>query len=427
MLAFTSSCKKSEPEKEQPGKVSNPVLKPKGASKGSAVSRTIDASGGELSSTDGRITVIVPAGAVSNATAFAIEPITNTLTDEPSATAYRLTPEGTNFSKPITLVFSYTEEELNGKAEEGLSVAYQHSNGSWKNVPTSLHKNENKLTVSTNHFSDWSFYSRLSLRKDKEEVSADEQVNLDIMCQTSITLPPGEPGSNTEGDLGANQPIVTGEIKNWKKLSGPGKLTVINNINGKPGKAVYTAPSEITSETEVEIQVEVEGVEPVIDPNEPSGVRYTGKVILLTTIRLVPDSYVKCELGGEPFEMTGASTAVSDGRLSAITSTGNGASLSISLNGAKEGSYPCGAPEEAGKSAVHFVIDGNPAKLYHSAYYDCGAEESAYSNGSVFITKLGAVGDYIEGRFTGTVYHLEEGCDYESRQLKVDFRVKREQ
>jgi hypothetical protein len=48
-----------------------------GTPNGAAVTKTIGAAGGELASSDGRLTVQVPAGALSAETSLSIQPVTS--------------------------------------------------------------------------------------------------------------------------------------------------------------------------------------------------------------------------------------------------------------------------------------------------------------------------------------------------------------
>src|SRR5688572_15869629 len=67
----------------------------------------IGAGGGELTGSDGIVTINVPAGAVDANTTVSIQ-----LTDEVAPNGigkiYTLTPEGTQFTEPVSLSFQYT-------------------------------------------------------------------------------------------------------------------------------------------------------------------------------------------------------------------------------------------------------------------------------------------------------------------------------
>src|SRR6187402_1496231 len=82
-------------KKDDPGPVPNDTstVTPVGNPTGAIVTRTINETGGQLISADGTIQILVPAGAVEQATELSIQPISNELTGE-AGTAFRLLPHG---------------------------------------------------------------------------------------------------------------------------------------------------------------------------------------------------------------------------------------------------------------------------------------------------------------------------------------------
>ncbi len=66
---------------------------------------TIGAGGGTLASSDGRLNITVPPGALAGDTVIAIQPITATA---PGALG---TPEDMTFAQPVTLTFTYPADE----------------------------------------------------------------------------------------------------------------------------------------------------------------------------------------------------------------------------------------------------------------------------------------------------------------------------
>src|SRR5258706_13443852 len=134
-----------------------------GTPTGQAVTKTIDAAGGQISSADGTIQVIIPAGALSTAKQVSIQPISNQL---PSGvgSAFRLTPHGEQFSKPVSIVFTYKDADLLNTLPEFLDIAYQDEKGSWQAMKnTIVDEVKKKITVTTTHFSDWGYFKSLTL------------------------------------------------------------------------------------------------------------------------------------------------------------------------------------------------------------------------------------------------------------------------
>ncbi len=102
----------------------------KGIPDGTAVSAIIGASGGSVTSSDGRLRLTVPAGALSTNTTIGIQPITNKMPNG-IGLAYRLTPDGQPFSKPALLTAQYKAADLDGTAAEALGITHQDNRGAW--------------------------------------------------------------------------------------------------------------------------------------------------------------------------------------------------------------------------------------------------------------------------------------------------------
>ncbi len=89
---------------DEPGIVSKPIVTEKGTAQGTAITAIIGTTGGSLTSTDGRLTVTVPAGALTANTTISIQPISN---EGPLGLGkgYRLSPEGITFQQPGNINF----------------------------------------------------------------------------------------------------------------------------------------------------------------------------------------------------------------------------------------------------------------------------------------------------------------------------------
>ncbi|BDG05251.1 hypothetical protein [Anaeromyxobacter oryzae] len=116
---------------------------------------TIPAAGGTLSSADGALTLTVPAGAVAVPTDFTIAAIGNTARGAVGS-AFRLGPEGTTFTTPVTLTLAAPTSYPNGASIADVGVEYQDATGYWHRVePVTRNAAANTLTVQARHFSDW--------------------------------------------------------------------------------------------------------------------------------------------------------------------------------------------------------------------------------------------------------------------------------
>ena len=89
-------------------------------------------------------------------TEVGIQPITATA---PGAlgSGYRLTPEGVTFGQPVTLTFKYSSDEAAAVVASSLRVATRDARGLWSTPSVTLDAAQRTISVTTTHFSDWSF------------------------------------------------------------------------------------------------------------------------------------------------------------------------------------------------------------------------------------------------------------------------------
>jgi hypothetical protein len=156
-----------------------PAITEVGTPIGDPVTLEIGPDGGVISSADGLLDVSVPTGAVDANTSFSIQPVTNFCPG--GYRAYQLLPEGLTFSKPITLTFHYTDDDLAGTSTEFLGVAFQGSEGEWNLVQTELDEHAMTLRTETTHFSSWVMVSHVVITPQRPvipKLEIDRSMNL---------------------------------------------------------------------------------------------------------------------------------------------------------------------------------------------------------------------------------------------------------
>lgn len=412
------SCKKGG-DANPPGNP-DPITTEKGVVNGTLTSKLIGAAGGDLASADGMLKLSVPAGAVSSNTEFSIQPITNTLFEGGKAKlAYRLLPEGTTFSKPITLEFSYTDSDLSGTLEELMTVAWQQPDGAWKLVPTRLNKATKTLTVETTHFSDWTTTGGFELRIDKEVLRTTEKAKLTVVTATG-------------DDLLAHLTVSRDDQANltalgkWKIIEGQGSLETKSGSRGFEYEAIYTAPATISGRKVVVITVEAEGFNGIKDPSVSGGIRRSGKIILFGRL-IVSDNFLTGSLNGIPFGFFGEEViATSFNGMIAIRAGDASGEILLSIHGNTAGSYPCGQFILPGKAGISLGVLGDQSFFYTHAYFECTqTAEQKYSSGSIVISKWPDVGGVAEGSFSGPVYLASDACGARGHSLQLQFSVTR--
>jgi hypothetical protein len=259
----------------------DPIVTPAGAPAGDATHTTIGTSGGTVQSADGRLTITIPAGALTAATDVTIQPLSN---EAPlgMGLGYRLGPEGTTFAAPVKLSFAYDDALLNGVPEDFLWIVTQAENGSWNAMLRSyVDAASHTVSVETTHFSDWAVGKFLDLaltppsatimkgqsidlkvfgflRDQPDEVDED---GLEILAPL---VPIADDGLDYLAPLTPIPPVESRtmgfQVKGWT-LNGTAAPT--SGANGKLAAsnltATYTAPSQAPSRNPVAVTVELEG------------------------------------------------------------------------------------------------------------------------------------------------------------------------
>jgi hypothetical protein len=150
-----------------------------GTPQGDKATKAIGPAGGTLGSLDGRMTLTVPNGALTETIPFSIQPITNKAANG-IGLAYRLEPNGQTFTTPLQISVRYDEKDLEGTVPEALSIAYQDSQGAWHELKA-VDQTENTLTVAATHFTDWSFLAKMRIEPAKAKVVVGKTVVLVLL------------------------------------------------------------------------------------------------------------------------------------------------------------------------------------------------------------------------------------------------------
>ncbi len=102
---------------------------PGGTGTDTQAQKTVGAAGGQVSTSDGALTVTIPAGALPADVKITIEEIA-TAPDGSIGKAYEIGPSGTQFAVPVTLAFKYAGADLLGNDPASLEAA-TIVNGDW--------------------------------------------------------------------------------------------------------------------------------------------------------------------------------------------------------------------------------------------------------------------------------------------------------
>lgn len=225
-----------------PPVAATPVATAVGSPIGSAATATLGAVGGTLSSSDGRVTLSVPAGALAADTVIGIQPITNHAHGG-RGNAYRFTPDGQTFQTPITLKFTYTDADLEGTVAQAMGAAYQSADGYWHWVKNPvLDATAKTVTVATTHFTDYADAAGFNLRPGAATVKVGGTVGLHVkFCYPASVDDSAELAPLVVG-LECEFPSAQGALA---PLSGVSQWAVAGagSVSGDSFSATYTAPA----------------------------------------------------------------------------------------------------------------------------------------------------------------------------------------
>jgi hypothetical protein len=405
------ACKKSDVG-PTPQKPPEPVVYPVGQPTGAAISKTIGAEGGSIETPDGAFKLSVPAGAVATATSFSVQPVANTF-KEGGPTAYRLLPEGVTFKKPVTVTLSYAGADLTGTVPEMLSLVYQDAEGYFHQASaTTVNKTTQKLSVQTTHFSDWTWCEMMNIYADKTALKPGESAVLVLKYYN------GYSGNTKLADprLGRLMEYdVTGSVNGlkWRLAAGSG------SIKAAAARCTYKAPARVPAVNPALVSVSVPTLSPVTAD-------FSIETILTIPIAILEDEYVTYTVDGvthvnEPADELGITMRPSESfSIWANMTSGDGITMLVHGDMAV-GSYPFGLDDYEAYIDVR-IGEGDP---FFSLTHACDMCDETHSPGAISITKMGAVGDYVEGEFSGTVWR--QGISgAPGHPITGKFRVKRE-
>lgn len=238
-----------------------PAITAIGKPDGKLMELKIGKDGGSLSSSDEKITLIIPEGAVSKKTNFSIQPITNTMPNG-NGLAYPLQPSAAAFQKPIQLIFNYDEEEAKDTMQLLMGIAMQDDKGQWFSLKNSLIDTVAKtLSGNINHFSDWSKFAAIKLDPDNARVKVKKTLSLFII---------GVVPKPKDDDRDLSPLYKTKEPKKliWKVNNAVGGNTTFGTIKGWVGSTDkileygrFTAPDIVPdSQNPVVVAVKLQGL-----------------------------------------------------------------------------------------------------------------------------------------------------------------------
>ncbi len=240
--------------------VSGPTATAVGVATGTTTSNsTIGPAGGSVTSTDGKMLLSIPAGALVSNTTIGIQAISNKAHGKVGG-AYRLTPDGQSFLKPVTLTFTYSEADLDGTAPQFLGAAFQTVGGFWKWLGVATVNTANKIvSVNTSHFTDFSTVKGLQIRPPKKTIKPSATVALEVRAcyeridEELVDLNTGL-GYDCDNDQGPSTALT---VDQWSVNGREGGGGVFGSVSGSGWSGTYVAPANAPTPPTVAVSARV--------------------------------------------------------------------------------------------------------------------------------------------------------------------------
>lgn len=259
-----------------------PAKRSTGTVMGTPAEQMVGASGGTVNA--GSLAIQIPAGALAADTAITVTRVSSTAPG--GRLAFRLGPDGTTFSSPVTLTFSYAGAEVAGGADEVMGIAWQDTSGVWVMPGEQTRDPANKtVSVKTTHFSDWSLVAGAQLRPPSGRVKVKGSLALVAKQCFVAPLNPAEldrpetvpffVGINCDDEDIAPLPISVSE---WAVNGVAGGSGSTGTISGTElGGATFSAPDTKPSPDQVAVSARAD-------------FKPFGKVLLVSNVTIVDDT-----------------------------------------------------------------------------------------------------------------------------------------
>lgn len=419
LLFLSTSCKKNRPGRNKPPVKGEPIQLAHGKPIGMLVTETIGTQGGVVTSADGTMKMEVPAGAVDVVTNFSIQEVENVLKN--SGKSYRLLPEGIEFKKPVTLTYHYGNISLEGRNPDFLFLAYQDKEGYFYSAnKTRGNRQAQTLSVTTTHFSDWTFYAQYdlhfpgrSLTNGELKLMEGEEAVIELKT-TILDKLDDEYGRMQLPQLHTN---ILAQKATWDYA--PKKGTMLTNA--LQANSTYKAPAKVETVERVYINITING---------DLGTDNLGNKVQQMQIRqpvvISPEGYfILTENGAEiaATEFSGEYEQLIGSQI--VARFPNGYTLSCYIYGGT-GGFPYNQHYMIGSAVLELSQNDKDGMVIFRPKI-CGQDPTlAFSPGTFNMNTIAQrKGEYFEGEFTTTMYGYDYCQSGRTKSLSGKFRFKK--
>lgn len=323
IFLFVSATMAAQNNKMQ-DTAATPAITAIGKPDGEIAEIKIGKEGGSLTSSDGKIELTIPEGAISKKTNFSIQPITN-MVPNANGKAYRLEPSGIQFQQPVQIAFHYTEDESADSMQLLLGIAMQGNNGQWYNLTKFILDTLAKtLTGTISHFSDWAKFDRIKLEPSNARVKIKKSLSLFIV---GVIPKPKDDGE----DLSPLFNIVEPAKLIWKVndvVGGNGSFGTIKSVAGSIERILenghFVAPDAVpATRNPVAVTVDLKGLSFTFNKTTFKNLKLVSNILIYdnayeVTIISSANGMAGSQLGNVTYKDTGSFVVSLNGKDSKI-------------------------------------------------------------------------------------------------------------
>ncbi len=285
------------------GNVIKPAITAIGKPDGEKASMVIGKDGGSFTSSDGKLRLVFPEGALPKKTTISIQPVTNEAPNGNSK-AYQMEPSGIIFKKPVQLVFYYNDNETEGNSPSLLGMAMQDEKGNWSSLNKAVTDTVLKtITADIHHFSSYTNYRWAKIIP----ASAKVKVNGSLRLNIRVLVPLDESDDDELSSLGGVEEEAN---EAWSVNAIPKGNNIVGLVSASQNKsAIYQAPAIVPDQNPVAVTVEHQYTNKFVK-------RY-GNLKLVSNITVYGDAWevkmVAAMIGGSPAAWGGVTTNRDEG------------------------------------------------------------------------------------------------------------------
>jgi hypothetical protein len=384
------------PSEGEPTAVGTPI--------GDKISQSIGSGGGVIRTADGKVSLTIPAGALSQTTTISLQPIENKAFMG-IGSAYEFSPDGLKFAKPAQLTIKYEAGSLDGTSPEAIGIAFQDEKRAWQGTAAKVNISQGTFTASVPHFSSWAFFKYYSLTPESMNLAPSKVQKLEVVYLKGsvhdpdlLNRPPMAGDDDLIAPLIAPKLLKASQVKNWR-VNGEDAGNRFNEITGgltlldQGAAAEYKAPSKVPAKPYNPIAVSVE-----LRSRK-------GQLILISNLTIAADNEIT--IGSKKIENPITEAHYFGEFLNVLITEnrpgqGDFASAGISIDNVNgRGTFPL-------SETCNIAASVSQKEEMYYGYWEDEQGNTHYGPGSVTITEFGGKGETAAGTFSATLHHQSE-------------------